>query len=82
MNQILSESSFCPQKSDSDPDPKRYGKSDPDLTRSKNSIFEFDQIRIYNQCCGADNISFGSGSTEPITRISAPAPATLKITFF
>ncbi len=33
-----------------------------------------------NQCCGAENISFGSGSTELQIRISAPAQTVLKYT--
>ncbi len=40
----------------------------------------------FKQCCGAENISFGSGSMESQIRISAPPLfiryGTLKITFF
>jgi hypothetical protein len=31
-------------------------------------------FQTFRQCCGAENISFGFGSTEPQIRISAPAP--------
>jgi hypothetical protein len=27
---------------------------------------------VFSQCCGAENISFGSGSLEPNLRIAAP----------
>jgi hypothetical protein len=52
-----------------------------------NVIIDFSPFR---QCCGAENIFFCYGSTEPQIRIFAPAPApapgclkdTSKITFF
>jgi hypothetical protein len=37
-------------------------------------ILRNEMKKYRNHCCGAENISFGSGSTEPQTRITAPTP--------
>jgi hypothetical protein len=52
--------------------------------KSQRPSTQHDNDMLNSICCGAENISFGSGSTEPQIRIVAPISLqdTLKITFF
>ncbi len=53
--------------------------ADPDPGSPTNAVLDPDPGQTFRQCCGAENISFGSGSdsgsAEQPIRIAAPALA-------